>query len=234
MMSDYPFLPFDVQAYLGSTRHLNAKQHGAYLLLLMEAWQRPNCTLPDDDQILSAYASMGIEKWATVKPVVMSFWTYDKRSRGWTQRRLKKERKYVASVRAKKRDAAASRWKQKKKGDADADADAMQQSPSLSPSSYIYKFEEKKWFGEKEIEFLEVAHTDIDIRSKLSEEGFRKWAFEANPKDPLTPARNKIQKLAREIEAQQSLLQHKKKFQNVELGDLSHLTAALDGKGRRH
>jgi hypothetical protein len=101
-------------------------------------------------------------------------------------------------------------------------------------TEYIYNFEERKWFSEREIDFLEVAHPDIDIRSKLSEEGFRKWAFEANPQDPLVPARNKIQKLAREIEAQDALLRHKRAAESIELGDLSHLTAALDAKGKHH
>lgn len=236
-MADYPFLPFDVQAYLGSTRHLTTEQHGAYVLLLMEAWQRPNCTLPDDDKILSAYCCMSIEQWASVKPLVMEFWQYDKRSKGWSQKRLKKERKYVASVKQKKRDAAVNRWKKTKKDDASAYAPAMQHSPSLSPSLIPSKkegflFDEKKWFGLKEVEFLEASHPEIDIRSKLEENGFREWAFKTNPKDPLTPARNAIRKLARTYESESSLILAAREAKEMKFGDMGHLQEALNKKGK--
>jgi uncharacterized protein YdaU (DUF1376 family) len=143
-MSKFPFFPVDVDAYLGATRHLNAQQHGAYFLLLMECWRRPNCSLPNDDDMLARLACLSPEEWQIIKPVIMQFFEYDGRSKGFTQTRLKKERNYVQSVRQKKSDAATSRWKQKKKDDANADALSLSLSHIKKPTKVGTKKQEKK------------------------------------------------------------------------------------------
>lgn len=227
-MSKFPFMPVDVDAYFGATRHLTTEQHGAYLLLLMEAWRRPNCVLPDDDDLLAAWAGLSVKEWKQSKSLIMAFWTLDKRSKGWTQKRLKKERKYAASVRQKKRDAAASRWKKDKKDD----ASAKHLSPSLSPSEESIKFDPKKWFGEKDVAFLEACHPEIEVRRKLAEPSFRDWAFKQNKAEPTRPAKKAIEKLARQYEAQETLLKLKEESGQIQYGDMSHLQAALDNRSK--
>lgn len=123
-MAEFPALPLWTDAYLADTRHLSAEQHGAYLLLLMEAWRRPSCSLPDDDALLARLSGLG-GRWDANRDAVMAFWTRDGRRKEWTQKRLVQEREYVASKSRSQRDNAAKRWKGKKKDNAMAMPIAM-------------------------------------------------------------------------------------------------------------
>lgn len=133
MTEKFPFLPLSVDAYLNDTRHLTTEQHGAYLLLLMEAWKSPTVSLPDDDDILARLTGLSAAKWRKNKAAIMEFWLYDGRSRRWTQKRLRKERDYVAKKRSQTKDAAAKRWNKAKKGNASGNATAYAPPPPPPP-----------------------------------------------------------------------------------------------------
>ena len=120
MMSEFPFMPLWTGDYLKDTRHLTTRQHGAYILLLMEAWERPSCRLPDDDVLLARLTCSTLRVWAADKPVVMAFWKLDGRSKEWTQKRLIKERAFVASKKAKQSDRSRSGWEKRKNREAAA------------------------------------------------------------------------------------------------------------------
>ncbi len=62
-MAAYPALPLFTDAFLGDTMHLSAAELGSYLLLLMTAWRRPNCDLPDDDGFLARIARCDRRIW---------------------------------------------------------------------------------------------------------------------------------------------------------------------------
>jgi uncharacterized protein YdaU (DUF1376 family) len=124
-MAQFPALPFWTDAYLSDTRHLSAEQHGAYLLLLMEAWRRPTCTLPDDDEMLARLACMSTDRWAFNRETVMAFWTYDGRRKEWSQLRLTDERAYVRQKSLSQRHKAAKRWNTRRKGNAVAMPEGM-------------------------------------------------------------------------------------------------------------
>jgi uncharacterized protein YdaU (DUF1376 family) len=106
--------------YLADTRHLTTLEHGAYLLLIMEAWRRPHCDLPDDDRILARMAGLPADEWAEVRDIVMGFWDLDKRRKTWRQKKLTSERDYVTKKRKSQQDKAAKRWKDKEIADATA------------------------------------------------------------------------------------------------------------------
>lgn len=99
-MAEFPALPIFTDAYLSDTRHLNAAQHGAYLLLLMMAWRMPDCALPDDDEVLARWCSMDKRTFVKNKSVIMSFWTRNNAGQ-FVQKRLLDERKYVEQLRSK-------------------------------------------------------------------------------------------------------------------------------------
>ena len=111
-MASYPSMPLWTDAYLADTRHLSTTEHGAYLLLLMVAWRRPECNLPDDDKLLARFAGLGPRQWKNIKDAVMEFWTLEDGC--WTQKRLLKERSFVVSrsninsTNARKRDYTKS------------------------------------------------------------------------------------------------------------------------------
>lgn len=119
-MADLPCMPFWTDAYLADTQHLTTEEHGAYLLLLFQAWRSHDCSLADDDDMLSRQAGVSTAKWKGMKAIVMAFWTLDRRRKRWVQKRLKIEREKASLKKAKARDSAATRWKSKEKGDANA------------------------------------------------------------------------------------------------------------------
>lgn len=107
-MKKAPAMPLFGDAYLADTRHLSLEEHGAYLQLLMIAWRSDGCQLPNDDKRLAQMLGVTAKKWASLKPVVMSFWTLS--DGGWEQKRLLKERRWVAKKSEDNRAAANARW----------------------------------------------------------------------------------------------------------------------------
>lgn len=120
IMADFPCLPLWTDAYLADTTHLRTEEHGAYLLLLMAAWRRADCSLPDDDEILARTARLPLSKWKAIRPVLEPFWKVDKRRKILVQKRLKKEREFSQKKREQNRHSAVSRWKKTKIDDANA------------------------------------------------------------------------------------------------------------------
>ena len=119
-MADFPYLPLWTDAYLADTTHLRTEEHGAYLLLLFSAWRTADCSLPDDDDILSRLAGLSLSKWQSMKPTIMAFWRLNKRRKRWVQKRLQKERENSAEKSSKARGSAVSGWKKRKSGNANA------------------------------------------------------------------------------------------------------------------
>lgn len=78
--------------YLADTIHLDATESGAYLHLMMAAWRRPDCALPDDDKLLARWAKCDTRQWRRIKTTVMAFWDLGDNQK-WTQKRLLMERK---------------------------------------------------------------------------------------------------------------------------------------------
>lgn len=171
-MADFPCLPFWTDAYLADTKHLTTEEHGAYFLLLVHAWRMHDCSLPDDDMMLARHAGLSAAKWKAAKPIVMAFWSLDKRRQRWVQKRLKKERaKAVEKVR-KAKDSAASRWNKTKSGDANADANASSKQsypkPEPEPPEKASAFSERASAG-KPKGFVVVRKTTDAINDLIKE-----------------------------------------------------------------
>ena len=65
-MSALPYMPLYVADYLADTAHLGAVEHGAYLLLIMNYWQRGK-PLPADDVRLARIARVDASQWPSVR-----------------------------------------------------------------------------------------------------------------------------------------------------------------------
>jgi uncharacterized protein YdaU (DUF1376 family) len=66
------YLPLHPGDYLADTVHLSAAEHGAYLLLIMNYWQRAK-PLPLDDRKLRSIARMSEDEWSASKDAVLEF-----------------------------------------------------------------------------------------------------------------------------------------------------------------
>lgn len=102
-MGEYPYLPFDTDAWIAATRHLTVEQRGAYFELLLFAWRSSTNDLPNDPKQLAQMLGISGHKWRSIAPKVLPF--FDEESGRLTQKRLKKTRKNVSSLIEKKRKA---------------------------------------------------------------------------------------------------------------------------------
>jgi uncharacterized protein YdaU (DUF1376 family) len=131
-MAEFPALPLWTDAYLADTIHLNNRESGAYLHLLMAAWRLPNGELPNDHALLARYARCTSSEWLYVKGKVMPFFTLVNGK--FIQKRLERERAFVRGRAEKARAAANAKWlKAKGSNGAHAYAGQMLNSPQAYP-----------------------------------------------------------------------------------------------------
>jgi uncharacterized protein YdaU (DUF1376 family) len=118
------WMPLYLGDYLADTMHLNAAQHGSYLLLLMHYWR--NGPLPDDDGQLAAIARCEMRLWKSVGPVIRAFFRID--GGVLRQKRMDQERTRWSSISDKRRGAgkagAEAKWR----------ANGSQPPPDPNPS----------------------------------------------------------------------------------------------------
>lgn len=112
-MAALPYMPLFVADYLADTAHLSTTQHGAYLLLIMNYWQRGG-PLPDDDARLAKIARVGPREWARMRDTLSEFFAVG--DGAWSHSRLTRE---LARVEAKslKSKAAAQASVQRRFGE---------------------------------------------------------------------------------------------------------------------
>jgi len=112
-LSAPPYMKFFWGDYHKATRHLTLPQHGAYFLLIGEAW-RLGGSLPDDDALLAAWALSTPEEWALMKPAITAFFVF-RRGR-WTHDRVRDELASYESTSRKRKEAGKSGGSSKKTG----------------------------------------------------------------------------------------------------------------------
>lgn len=100
-------MPLYVADYRAKTAHLNAAQHGAYLLLIMHYWSTGS--LPDDDKSIARIAAMTPAEWRRSRPTIQAFF-----HSGWRHGRLDDElskiQKREEFYQGRARIAAKARW----------------------------------------------------------------------------------------------------------------------------
>jgi len=137
-MADFPSLPLWTDAYLADTADLDACEHGCYLVLLMIAWRRPDCSLPNDlewmRRSLNAYCGgrMHGNRFNSIVPKLLSrFFTLDGEGK-WQQKRLRKERDFVLNFSRSQREKVEKRWAKVRENK--ELADTMVIPPGITPT----------------------------------------------------------------------------------------------------
>jgi uncharacterized protein YdaU (DUF1376 family) len=126
-MSLLSWMPLYVGDYRGDTPHLNAAQHGAYLLLIMHYWQHAG--LPDDDEQLARIACMPLAEWRRNRQLIRAFF-----SDGWRHKRIDKE--LAGAVESYEKRSQAGRKGNAKRWGTGRNAIAMGSQPQPQPQPH--------------------------------------------------------------------------------------------------
>ena len=133
------WMPLYVGDYLRDTHDLDAREHGAYLLLLMRYWSTG--PIPDDDRYLAAVAHVSRSVWSRrVGPVIRRFFEVKEghlhHKRADVERdRVTREPVEPTDLSAKRRAAAEVRWGNRRQpGTMQTDANAYA-NPDANASS---------------------------------------------------------------------------------------------------
>lgn len=109
-MAALPYIQIYIADYLADTSHLNAAQHGAYLLLIFNYWQRGK-PLNNANERLTNVARMSNDEWADAKPILSEFFKIN--GDEWFHTRIERDLLAVNAKSGKAREAgkasAASR-----------------------------------------------------------------------------------------------------------------------------
>lgn len=133
------WMPLYVSDYLRDTQRLTGTQHGAYLLLLMEAWTHEGA-VPSDDLELAMICRLTPREWKAQKRVVLGFWTLSEDGAAYIHKRVMAELDRARKITDKRSQAgkngAAKRWQEDGKSHGKGIANGSQtDAPSPSPYS---------------------------------------------------------------------------------------------------
>ncbi len=98
-----PYMPLFIADYLADTAHLSAAEHGAYLMLVMNYWQREKA-LPADDRKLARIARMTDDEWEMARDTIAEFFEDD--GYLWHHKRIEAELSVAKEKSAKAKVAA--------------------------------------------------------------------------------------------------------------------------------
>lgn len=125
-------MPLYIADYLKDTIHLNAAEHGAYMLLIMRYWQDGG--LPADEKMIARFSRLSPSEWAESRDVLASLFGPD-----WSHPRIDEELAKASAIIDKRRSAAEQMHvKRIAKKDASAPACAEQEQCESSDTRVPY------------------------------------------------------------------------------------------------
>ena len=127
-MSATPWMPLYIADYLADTGHLNAAEHGAYLMLIMHYWRTGG--LPQEDRALMRIARMMPDEWADAKPTIAAFFDAE-----WKHTRIDKEMAKATEKNDKRIDAGRKGGLAKSKKNPSNATVLLEQNPSNALAS---------------------------------------------------------------------------------------------------
>ncbi len=137
-MAALPYIQLYVADYLADTAHLSTVEHGAYLLLMFNYWQKGESFKAKDEQTLNkrlaTVARMSEQEWNDSKETLAEF--FDVTPTEWFHNRIEIELSAVLSKSTKAKAAgkasASKRTQKKQQNDSESPADVGQETKSSS------------------------------------------------------------------------------------------------------
>jgi uncharacterized protein YdaU (DUF1376 family) len=126
-----PYMPLYVGDYLKDTRDLTAEQHGAYLLLLMDMWNR-NGSLPNNPKVLARITGISPKRWPSVWASIGSMFIHD--GEFLSHKRVDLELQKADQISQKRKLAGSAGGRAKALKTQEADVAIAKQMPSKRPS----------------------------------------------------------------------------------------------------
>lgn len=126
-----PYMPLYVGDYLKDTRDLTAEQHGAYLLLLMDMWNR-NGALPNNAKVLARITGISPKRWPSVWSAIGSMFIDD--GDFLSHKRVDLELQKADQISQKRKLAGSAGGRAKALKTQEPDVAIAKQVPSKSPS----------------------------------------------------------------------------------------------------
>jgi uncharacterized protein YdaU (DUF1376 family) len=113
-MAALPYMRMYWADYDADTSHLSAMQHGIYLLLIKNYWQRGG-PLPDDETKLARIAKVNLKDWRRNEAVILEFFTKRESLLYHTRIALELSRVEAKSLKAKESALANAKRTQSKR-----------------------------------------------------------------------------------------------------------------------
>ena len=109
MADPIPYMRLFIGGFTAETQHLTASQLGNHTRMLLLAWRRVACSIPDDQQWISRRLRIGAEEYnRDVVPVIADLWVSD--GEDLINEDLRAERFHVEERSQKARKAALIRY----------------------------------------------------------------------------------------------------------------------------
>jgi len=167
-MAALPYIQFYIAEYLADTAHLTTEEHGAYLLLIFNYWQRGK-PLVDDNKRLASVVHLLNERWETVRTTLEEF--FDIRDGYWYHPRIERDLKTVSDKHEKARKAGIasgkSRLLNRRSTDVEQTLNHKEKNKSKNKNN-IKKKNKKKYFDfvfltdEEYQKLKEVLNSQVD------------------------------------------------------------------------
>lgn len=119
-MAALPYMPLFVADYLADTADLSTAQHGAYMLLIMNYWQRGG-PLPNDNARLAKITGLSTRNWLQMRSRIEEF--FESGTEFWNHARIDRELSRVADKSLKSKKAAQASV-ERRFGERSADGEA--------------------------------------------------------------------------------------------------------------
>jgi len=180
-VSSLPYMQLYVSDYLADTAHLNATQHGAYMLLLMNYWQRGK-PLDNSNDRLAFVARLTPEEWLDNKEVLSEFFNIDGET--WSHTRIETDLEKVREKSAKASFAGRSSGVQRALNHKDKDKEEDIDKETTSAFDVFWDIYPRK-VGKREAEKAFARATTVASTEEIIA-GVQKYASDPNRVDTFT------------------------------------------------